>query len=143
MVSQLNVAVHVLFKRVDRLREELCDVPTHLEEECVSKSEGTLNQCLVLLILCYDLGVAWIRSQVYCQRDQLFTNDRFRTMDYQLVHQRDALGVGESRLQLVFLTQMVQKLEDQSAVARSLEDIDQLGNQAIVVYLVATLFVER
>jgi hypothetical protein len=96
MVSQLNVAVHVLFKRVDRLREELRDVPTHLEEECVSKSEGTLNQCLVLLILCYDLGVAWICSQVYCQRDQLFANDRFRAMDYQLVHQRDALGVGES-----------------------------------------------
>ena len=64
-------------------------------------------------------------------------------MDYQLVDQGNTLSVGESCLELILLGQMVEKLEDESSEAWSLQDLDKLGNETLVIDLTSNLCIER
>jgi len=60
-----------------------------------------------LAFLSHDLSVKAIGGQVDAEGNQLFSNNGLWAVDDQLEAERDALGVGESSLQLVFLTQMI------------------------------------
>jgi hypothetical protein len=48
---QLDVDLHVVFKSVDRLRVELCDVSANFKQQGILEFECALNQSLVLLFL--------------------------------------------------------------------------------------------
>jgi len=96
-----------------------------------------------LAFLSHDLSVTAIGSQIDTESDQLFTNDRLWTVDDQLEAERDAFGVGESCLQLVFLTQMIQYFQNECTEAGSFEDLNQLGNHSTVVHVHLKLWVKR
>ena len=66
----------------------------------------------MLVILGDNFGVAGVGGEIDCQGNQFFADDVFRTVNDELVDQWDALCVGEGRFQLVFLTEVVQQLQD-------------------------------
>ena len=119
------------------------DIPAHLEQESVSELECPVNHLLVLPIGCHDLCVTWLSCQVDSQCDQLFTYNGFWAVNDQLVDQGDALCVGESCLELVFLGQMVKQLQDERSEPWSLQDLNELRNEALIVDLTSNLRIER
>ena len=69
----------------------------------------------MLIVLGHDLCIARIGSQVDGKGDKFFAYNGLWTVDNELVDDRNALSVGESCLELVFLTHVVKELENESA----------------------------
>ena len=142
-MGQLNVSIHVGFQSFKRLGVELGDISAHLEQESVSELECPVNHLLMLPIGRHDFCVTWLGRQVDSQCDQLFTHNRFWTVNYQLIDQGYTLCVGKSCLELILLGKVVEKLEDESSEAWSLQDLDKLWNETLVINLTSNLCIKR
>jgi len=112
VMSQLYVPVHVLLKRVNRLRVELSDVPTDFEQQSVSKLESSLNKLFMLVVLGNNLCIARVGSQVDSQCDQFLAYYWFRTVDDKLINKRDTFCICKCRLKLVLLRKVVKQFKN-------------------------------
>jgi len=118
LMSELNVAVHISFKRIQRVGIELRDIAANFEKQGVAVLESSLDQLLVLVVLSHDLSITRVSRQVDGQGDKFFSDDWLRAVDDELVDNGDALCVRECCLKLIFLGHVVEELEDESAETR-------------------------
>lgn len=141
-MCKLDVAFHELFERIKRVGVELGYIAAHLEKERVAVLERSIDKLLVLIVLRHDLCISRVRSQIDCKSDELFSHDGLWAVDYELVDDGNALSVGECRLELVLLTHMVEQFKDKCAETWCFQDLNQLGDHASVVDLIADFCIE-
>lgn len=118
LMSELDIAVHISFKRIQRVGIELRDIAANFEKQGVAVLESPLDQLLVLVVLSHDLSITRVSRQVDGQGDKLFSDDWLWAVDNELVDNGDALCVRECCLKLIFLGHVVEELEDESAETR-------------------------
>ena len=143
LVGELDIAVHISFKSIQRVGVELSDITAHFEEESVAVLESSLDKLLMLVVLSHDFSIARICGKINGQGDKFLTHNRLRTVDNKLVHDGDALSIRECCLKLIFLGHMVEKLQNKSAETRRFEDLNELGNHTSVIDLVSNLSIKR
>ena len=96
----------------------------------------------MLIILRYYLCISWICCQVNGECDKLFAYNWLWTMNYQLINERNAFCICKCCFQLVFLGQMIQEFEYESAKAWSFKNLDKFWDQTILLNLLSNAFVE-
>jgi hypothetical protein len=137
------VVLQMLDKSLIATGVELRDISYALEQEGVAELAGTRNHLIKLPIGGEHLCVTLVRGQVHSQGDQLLAHDGLRTVDDQLVDQRDAIGESESGLGLILQTEVVQQLDYLSPKSWSLERVDELGNHTCICHLDPDVLVKR
>ena len=142
-MSELNVAVHISFKRIQRVGIELRDIAANFEKQGVAVLESSLDQLLVLVVLSHDLSITRVSRQVDGQGDKFFSDDWLRAVDDELVDNGDALCVRECCLKLIFLGHVVEELEDESAETRRFQNLYELRNHTCVIDLITNLSIKR
>ena len=63
-------------------------------------------------------------------------------MNYQLVHYWDTFCVSEGSLSLILKREMIQKFQNESTEARSLQDLHKLRNESLIANLHPDLLIE-
>ena len=78
----------------------------------------------MLIVLGHDLCIARISCQVDGKGDKFFADNGLWTVDNELVDNWNTLSVGERCLQLVFLTHVVEELQNERAQTGSFQNFN-------------------
>lgn len=111
-LRELDVLFHVSFECLEWIRIELRNIAANFEQKRVAILESPINQLFMLVVLGHNLSITRIRGKIHCKSDKFFADYRLRAVYYKLEHDRDALCIGESRFEFVFLRHMIQEFED-------------------------------
>lgn len=107
LASRINIVRQVLLECLDWGWIELSHIPAHLEQERIFAFDGTLNQLVMLLFLSNEFSITRIRGQIHRQSNELLTYDRLRTVNDELVYDRDTLSISEGCFELIFLWEVI------------------------------------
>ena len=78
----------------------------------------------MLIVLGHDLCIARISRQVDGKCDKFLADNGLRTVDNELVDDWNTLSVGERCLELVFLTHVVEELQNERAETGSFQNFN-------------------
>jgi hypothetical protein len=103
---------------------ELCDVPNAFEQQSVAIFTCSLDHFLQLSFSSKHFRISLISSEVNSESNKFFAYDGFRTVDNELINERNAISVSECGFCLIFETKVIEQLNNQSSESRSLKSID-------------------
>ena len=125
-----------------RIWVELGNIPHTLEKKCVSEFTRSTNEFVQLAILCEDLSVTLVCSQVDSEGNQLLSHKMLWGVNYKLVHKWNTICVGKRRLSFIFKTQMIEQLDNLRPKTRSFQCVNKFWYHTLIIHLNSNLLVE-
>ena len=114
---------------------ELGNVPDTFEEESIAVLACTGNELVKLSFSRKHVCITLIGGKIDGQSDKLFSYNRLRTVNNQLVNQWNTIRICEGSLCFIFQTQMVQKFDNLGTESWCFQRINQLRNHTCIIHL--------